>query len=56
MKKILFVAALMTAGCFMSCGNKTSNVKQNDSTIVDSDSVYCGIDSAYADSIDSLMK
>ena len=43
--------------CFMSCdGNKTSNSEQNDSTLVDSDSVYCGIDSAYADSLYSLNK
>ncbi len=55
MKKILFVVALMA--CFMSCdGNKTSNSEQNDSTLVDSDSVCCGIDSAYADSLYSLNK
>ena len=50
MKKIFAVAAVVAALSFMSCGNKTNC----SNTTNDSDSVSCGIDSAYADSLDSV--
>lgn len=46
----MIVAALVAAVSFMSCGNKTSKIKQSDTTQVDS------VDTAQVDSVDSINK
>jgi len=47
MKKILFVAMAMVAMTFVGCGNKTSEVVENDSVAVDT----LVIDSTTVDSV-----
>ena len=52
MKKLVFVACLMVAACFASCGNKTESgalVNDSDTVVVDT------LDSVMTDSLDSIQ-
>lgn len=48
MKKLLIAFVALASMSFMGCGTAPS------ADSVDSDSVVCGLDSVYVDSIDSL--